>query len=310
MPADGPRRARLSGRGLSLWLDRGEPVAPLALRLREPVDGLPPPGCRVDVEPANPCEGWPRREPLPLKSPPFRPRYVVTRAADGGYAAGRAGMLYRDLLPDRCGGAVVASAIRIENGGPVPDYTHFHRVQFQMIYVLRGWVDVVYEGEGDKIRLSAGEMVTQPPTIRHRVLECSDGLEVLEIGAPAEHATLADHDVSLPDRSAPATFGGQTFVLHHSGDGVDAGDGWRETAVGGATNGLARVRVGAPAAAPATETAFAMGYVLRGRASLVVEGESSVDVGPGDFFAVPPGRSFSVAAADADFEVLGVLLDL
>ena len=33
--------------------------------------------------------------------------------------------------------------------------------------------------------LRAGDFVTQPPTIRHRVLECSDGLEVLEVGSPA-----------------------------------------------------------------------------------------------------------------------------
>jgi quercetin dioxygenase-like cupin family protein len=62
---------------------------------------------------------------------------------------------------------------------------HFHRVRFQLIFVLAGWVEVVYEGQGPPFKLHRGEFVTQPPTLRHRVLACSDGLEVLEIGAPA-----------------------------------------------------------------------------------------------------------------------------
>jgi hypothetical protein len=36
-------------------------------------------------------------------------------------------------------------------------------------------------------------MVLQPPEIRHRVLESSPGLEVIEIGCPAVHETIADH---------------------------------------------------------------------------------------------------------------------
>ena len=53
----------------------------------------------------------------------------------------------QDLVPDRCGGRFVASHIRIEKGGPVPDYVHFHRVRFQCIFCYRGRVRVVYEGQ-------------------------------------------------------------------------------------------------------------------------------------------------------------------
>ena len=42
--------------------------------------------------------------------------------------------------PDRLGGRFIASHIRIEQGGPVPDYVHFHKIRFQMIYMTRGWV--------------------------------------------------------------------------------------------------------------------------------------------------------------------------
>jgi hypothetical protein len=48
-------------------------------------------------------------------------------------------MQYRDLLPSRLGGRYIASHIRIPDGGPVPDYVHYHRVRFQMIFCKAGW---------------------------------------------------------------------------------------------------------------------------------------------------------------------------
>eukprot|EP01052_Picozoa_sp_SAG31_P001309 SAG31_NODE_44_length_31168_cov_16.507290_19_plen_124_part_00 len=59
---------------------------------------------------------------------------------------------------------------------------HFHRVAFQIIYCLKGWVRLSYEGQGPPFVLRAGDCVLQPPTIRHRVLESGDGLEVVELG--------------------------------------------------------------------------------------------------------------------------------
>ena len=73
-------------------------------------------------------------------------------------------MLYRDLIPDRLGGsAIVASHIRIAEGGPVGDSVHFHRVGFQLIFCYRGWVEVVYEDQGPPFVLRAGDCVIQEP---------------------------------------------------------------------------------------------------------------------------------------------------
>ena len=88
---------------------------------------------------------------------------------------GRAGMLYRDLIPSRLGGRYIASHITIPDGGPVADWVHFHRIALQMIFVRRGWVRVVYEDQGEPFVMNAGDMVLQPPEIRHRVLESSPG---------------------------------------------------------------------------------------------------------------------------------------
>ena len=108
-------------------------------------------------------------------------------------------MRYRDLIPDRWGGSFVASHITIPEGGPVPDYVHFHKVRFQMIFVKSGWVRLVYEDQGDPFVMVAGDCVLQPPEIRHRVLESSPGLEVIEIGCPALHETIADWSLALPN---------------------------------------------------------------------------------------------------------------
>src|SRR5207244_3583099 len=90
--------------------------------------------------------------------PRFNPEFVLTRAG-GGAGEGRAGMLYRDLIPSRLGGRYIASHITIPDGGPVSDWVHYHRVAFQIIAVRRGWVRVVYEDQGDPFVMEAGDVV-------------------------------------------------------------------------------------------------------------------------------------------------------
>ncbi len=179
-PADGPREALLLGEGFRLRLRR------------------PPAGPETDTAP--PCD-----------------RLWVGAAASARFAPGRAGMLYRDLRPDRAGGRVVASHIRIPRGGPVPDRVHFHEVGFQVLGCVRGWVRVAYQDQGEPVLFRAGEVVVQPPGLRHRVLECSDGLEVVEVASPADHWTAFDPDLALPNEGGDPErrFSGQRFL--HTG---------------------------------------------------------------------------------------------
>ena len=78
-------------------------------------------------------------------------------------------MLYRDLLPDRYGGLVIASHIHVPEGGNVSDYVHYHRVAFQLIFCVKGSARLVYEDQGEPFDLCAGDCVLQPPTLRHKV---------------------------------------------------------------------------------------------------------------------------------------------
>src|ERR1035437_6363171 len=143
----------------------------------------------------------------------------------GDWITGRAGMQYRDHLPERLGGEVAVSHIRLTDGGPVSDYVHYQKVDFQMIYCLKGSIRVVYEDQGPPFWLEPGDCVLQPSEIRHRVLEAEAGSEVIEISSPVEHETWVDHDLELSNGRIrqDRDFTGQRFVRHIAADAK-----WRE----------------------------------------------------------------------------------
>lgn len=133
---------------------------------------------------------------------------------------GRAGMMYRDLIPGRLDGKLIASHIRITEAGEVPDYVHYHKIAFQMIYCWHGKVKVVYEDQGEPFWLHPGDCVLQPPEIRHRVLEAAANTQVIELTSPAVHETWADHEMQLPTAAfnPDRLFSGQRFVHHKAAE--------------------------------------------------------------------------------------------
>jgi quercetin dioxygenase-like cupin family protein len=66
---------------------------------------------------------------------------------------------------------------------------HYHGVQFQMVYMLKGWMVGEYEGQG-KIRMEEGSCWIQPNGIRHTVLDYSHNCEMVEIILPANFDTV------------------------------------------------------------------------------------------------------------------------
>jgi quercetin dioxygenase-like cupin family protein len=246
--------------------------------------------------------------------------FVVRRLRDQApWVIGRAGMQYRDLVPTRLGGAMIASHIRIPDGGPVPDMVHFHKVGFQLIFCIRGWVDVVYEDQGGPIRLHPGDCFIQPPRIRHRVLEASDGIEVIEIGVPAEHVTEIDHDMALPtpERRPEREWDGQRFV-HNVGSAASwhpfrlAGFEARDTTIAENTKGIAGVQVarrgpGEPEWA-VHDADILFGFVMKGGLTLEGAGRDPFALSEGDAFVIPPGMATRWAAPTDNVEVLEVAL--
>jgi mannose-6-phosphate isomerase-like protein (cupin superfamily) len=96
---------------------------------------------------------------------------------------------YRDLgIKAATKGAFGAHVIRAVPGMESPAAWHSHDLDFQMVYVTRGWVVFEYEDSGEHV-LRAGSCVLQPPGIRHREVRHSDDLELLEVISPAEFET-------------------------------------------------------------------------------------------------------------------------
>lgn len=116
--------------------------------------------------------------------------FVATHARDAVFERGlRAFFEYRDLgIEKATDGRVVAHVIRPAQGADFSSQPHLHRTTFQLVYVLKGWIEFEYEGQGP-VRLEAGSCVYQPPGIRHRELGHSEDVEMLEIVMPGGFAT-------------------------------------------------------------------------------------------------------------------------
>ena len=110
---------------------------------------------------------------------------------------------YRDLgVAGATSGKVKAHILRVREGGdPSELHTtglHVHKLDFQMIYILKGWIKFTYEipDKNGKLRkeehtFCPGDCCVQPPEIVHNELKCSDDLELLEITSPAKYKTAA-----------------------------------------------------------------------------------------------------------------------
>jgi quercetin dioxygenase-like cupin family protein len=226
-------------------------------------------------------------------------------------------MMYRDLVPNRLGGAMIASHIRVPDG-KVPDMVHYHKVGFQLIFCIKGWVDVLYEDQGGIRRLHAGDCFIQPPTIRHRVLESGDGIEVIEIGVPADHITEVDHEMTLPNATVnpDRLWEGQRFV-HNVGatghftpfriPGFEA----RDTTIKANTQGVASVMVARPTGiAPWTkhDGDILFTFVMSGQMTLEGQGKDPYRLSPGDAFVIPPGLATRYADTTPDLQLVEVSL--
>lgn len=319
-PADHPRVAVMSGHGVRIRLDRDASAVSGVLRLvcldPDAVAGggrelVAPNGVRVEI-----VDAAVRRE-----IPRTQHAFVVCRALESDpVVIGRAGMLYRDLVPGRLGGALIASHISIPDPGPVPDQVHYHAVGFQLIFCVKGWVRLVYEDQGPPFVLKAGDCLIQPPLIRHRVLEASGGLEVVEVSVPAEHPTSMDHEMELPTSTVnpERDFGGQRFCRSQGETAVFEpgrlpGFEVRETGIGAATNGAASVVVARPAGgatgAWTSHTAdILFAFVLSGSMTLRESPTAAHALRRGDACVIPPGMRTALTECSGDLELLEVSL--
>jgi hypothetical protein len=126
-------------------------------------------------------------------TPRPKQRFIASHHREEDFQGGlRRYAKYRDLgIADATGGMVQAHVIRFVPPCRPEEVSmlHYHDVDFQMVYVLKGWIKTEFDGEG-AIVMRTGSSWIQPPRIEHKVLDYSDDCEVLEIVLPADFKTV------------------------------------------------------------------------------------------------------------------------
>ena len=135
----------------------------------------------------------------PAKAVPKKParpkqRIAISHHREEDFKADglRAYAKYRDLgIADASHGLAQAHVIRLQGPCNPAEVSklHFHDVEFQMVYVLKGWVKTYMDGQGETL-MKEGSAWTQPPKIKHMILDYSDDVELLEVILPAEFKTV------------------------------------------------------------------------------------------------------------------------
>jgi mannose-6-phosphate isomerase-like protein (cupin superfamily) len=149
----------------------------------------------VQVQDRN-AKGRKAGHALAAAKPPRRPkqRVAISHYRDEDFKANglRRYAHYRDLgIAAASHGLAQAHVIRLVGPCNPAEVSklHFHDVEFQLVYVLKGWVKTYMEGQGETL-MKEGSCWTQPPRIKHLILDYSDNCELLEVILPAEFRTV------------------------------------------------------------------------------------------------------------------------
>lgn len=135
------------------------------------------------------------KDPAASKRAKARPKhkFTVSHHREEDFDQGlRPYSAYRDLgIAPATSGMVQAHVIRMTKPFSAEEVAipHYHDVDFQMVYVLKGWFQSEFEGQGVHT-FHAGSCWIQPPKIKHTVLGYSDDCELLEIILPADFETV------------------------------------------------------------------------------------------------------------------------
>ena len=134
------------------------------------------------------------RASAPVKRVRPKQRIAISHHRDEDFKADglRSYAKYRDLgVAEASRGLARAHVIRLIGPCDPAEVSklHFHDVDFQMVYVLKGWVKTYMEGQGETL-MKEGSSWTQPPRIKHLIMDYSDDVELLEVILPADFKTV------------------------------------------------------------------------------------------------------------------------
>ena len=118
--------------------------------------------------------------------------FMVQHLKSGKFKTGlRSYAAYRDLgVHQATDGAVQAHVIRLLGAcdPEVVSIRHLHGVQFQFLYMLKGWM--IGEYNGRRVKMEEGSCWIQPNSIPHNVLDYSENCEMIELILPGDFKTV------------------------------------------------------------------------------------------------------------------------
>jgi len=163
----------------------------IKVKQRKAIAGATRPNKPARVAPSR--KAAPKGKPRSAQKNRRKQTFTVSHHREADFKEGlRRYARYRDLgMSEATGGMVQAHVIRFVPPCRTEEVAkrHYHNVDFQMVYVLKGWLKSEFEGQGE-IVMQAGSCWIQPSRIEHTVLAYSDDCEVLEVILPAEFETV------------------------------------------------------------------------------------------------------------------------
>jgi quercetin dioxygenase-like cupin family protein len=229
---------------------------------------------------------------------------------------------YRDFgFAQASHGAITAHVLRFVPGynAGVAGKRHIHDVDFQMVYLFRGWISYEFESVGP-ITMQPGDAWTQPPGIRHTVTGYSDDCELMELVMPVEYDTIdVDPAGTTPDETTPIAHllrrraALQRIVVSHPNGATTT---LRDFGFGPATGGMVEARElrfdqSVPAMASSVPAgSIRLGYLLEGAIDVRFDHGTPIAMHAGCCWLEPPDthRTISVGAErGAMFEVIAKL---
>ena len=115
---------------------------------------------------------------------------TVSRKNAPEYITGRRAFFkYREMgVSSASGGKFRVQVMSAEKGLSEPTGWHYHACEGQFVFMLNGWVDLVFEN-GDEVRIGEGDSIYIPGGLRHNETATSDTFELIEVSVPAELGT-------------------------------------------------------------------------------------------------------------------------
>lgn len=143
--------------------------------------------------PAKPVKAAKKAVASTVSGKRLKQRPAISHYREDDFATGlRAYAKYRDLgVAEASGGVAQAHVIRLIGPCDPKEVSklHYHDAEFQLVYVLNGWVKTYMDGVGEQT-MRQGSCWTQPPRIKHFIRDYSDNCELLEVILPAEFKTV------------------------------------------------------------------------------------------------------------------------